>query len=70
MFRFWLSLAVFAGLVYLGSCLYSSNVAPVESVQIALDWNRFMLDAEVNTEGYRGPVEERAYAYVGLAAYE
>jgi hypothetical protein len=57
-------------LLYTGSCLYTSNVQPVESVQIALEWNHFMLDAEVNTEGYRGPVAARAYGYVGLAAYE
>lgn len=57
-------------LLYCGSCLYTSSVQPVESVQIALDWNHFMLDAEVNTEGYRGPVAARAYGYVGLAAYE
>lgn len=58
------------GLVYLGSCLYRAQIKPVESVQIALDWNRFLLDAELNTEGYRGPVAARTYGYVGLAAYE
>ena len=39
-------------------------------MQIALDWNKFLLDAELNTEGYRGPVAARTYGYVGLAAYE
>ncbi len=29
-----------------------------------------MLQAEVNTEGYRGPVAARVYGYVGLAAYQ
>jgi hypothetical protein len=48
-----------------------SNGTPSEgAVRIALDWNKFMLEAEVNTEGYRGPVAARAYGYVGLAAYE
>jgi len=51
-------------------CLYTSSVEPMESVEIALDWNRFMLDAELSTEGYRGPVAARAYGYVGLVAYE
>lgn len=56
--------------LYCGSCFYNSSVQPGGSVQIALDWNHFMLAAEVNTEGYRGPVAARAYGYVGLAAYE
>lgn len=37
---------------------------------IALDWNRYILLAETYTEGFRGPVAARAYAYTGLAAYE
>ena len=65
-----IAMGFLGGIMYLGSCLYSTSVKPVESVQIALDWNKLMLDAEVNTEGYRGPVAARAYAYVGLTAYE
>src|SRR5688572_3692614 len=69
--KIFLFVSILAGvLLYCGSCLYTSTVQPEESVQIALDWNRFILDAEVNTEGYRGPVAARAYGYVGLAAYE
>ncbi len=41
-----------------------------KSVQIAIEWNKFILNAEIETEGYRGPVAARAYGYVGLAAYE
>ncbi len=40
-----------------------------QAVQIMLDWNRFVLHAEVKTPGYRGPVAARAYGYIGLAAY-
>ncbi len=58
------------GLVYTAGCLYTTRVEPSEAVQIALEWNQLMLDAEVYTEGYRGPVAARAYGYVGLAAYE
>lgn len=38
--------------------------------ELALDWNRFMLFAETNSEGYRAPVSARTFAYIGLAAYE
>jgi hypothetical protein len=37
---------------------------------IALEWNEFILYAETHTEGFRGPVAARTYAYVNLAAYE
>jgi len=43
-----------------------SNVAN----RVVVDWNKLILAAEVNTEGYRGPVAARAYGYIGLAAYE
>ncbi len=61
---------ILAAGIFSGSCLYTSSDKKVDSVAIALDWNRFVLDAEVETEGYRGPVASRAYGYVGLAAYE
>jgi len=57
-------------LVYLVACFRTSHAAPREGVSIALDWNHFILKAEINTEGYRGPVAARAYGYIGLAAYE
>jgi len=38
--------------------------------KVVVDWNKLILAAEVNTEGYRGPVAARAYGYIGLAAYE
>ena len=41
-----------------------------DALSVILDWNKHILAAEVNTEGYRGPVAARAYGYVGLAGYE
>lgn len=35
-----------------------------------VEWNQFLLKAETHTEGYRAPVAARAFAYIGLAAYE
>ncbi len=57
-------------LVYFVACLRTSYASQQEAVSIALDWNHLILKAEINTEGYRGPVAARAYGYVGLAAYE
>ena len=37
---------------------------------IALEWYHYALQAEQETEGYRGPIAARTYAYAGLAAYE
>ena len=55
--------------LYIVSCI-REGAKPKDSVQISLDYNKFILEAEVNTEGYRGPVAARAYGYIGLAAYE
>lgn len=55
--------------LYLG-CFRNSRNKQDEEVNVALDWNKFILKAEINTEGYRGPVAARAYGYIGLAAYE
>jgi len=41
-----------------------------DGVELAVEWNKFILQAEMHTEGYRGPVAARTYGYVGLAAYE
>lgn len=57
-------------ILYIAACIHSSVTLPKEGVQIALDWNKFILEAEIATEGYRGPVAARAYAYIGVAAYE
>ncbi|HZV69139.1 MAG TPA: vanadium-dependent haloperoxidase [Saprospiraceae bacterium] len=54
---------------YILACLRNTRQVDDE-VSIALNWNQFILDAELNTEGYRGPVASRAYGYIGLAAYE
>ncbi len=37
---------------------------------VILDWNKFALLADRHTEGFRAPVAARAYAYIGLAAWE
>ncbi len=56
--------------IYLLGCLRNSHTGQHDEVSIALEWNQFILKAEINTEGYRGPVAARAYGYIGLAAYE
>ncbi|MFZ1676934.1 MAG: vanadium-dependent haloperoxidase [Saprospiraceae bacterium] len=56
-------------IMYMG-CLRNSHNGRNEEVSIALEWNQFILKAEISTEGYRGPVAARAYGYIGLAAYE
>lgn len=40
------------------------------ATEVSLEWNRLMLDLERHTPGYRPPVSARAFAYVGMAAYE
>ena len=65
--------AVLAGawiLMYIIGCYSSRKAEEVDEVAIVLDWNKFLLVAEMHTEGYRGPVASRAYGYIGLAAYE
>jgi hypothetical protein len=62
---------VIAGLcVWLFGCIQDKDARSADAVAMALDWNHFVLDAELNTEGYRGPIAARTYAYIGLAAYE
>lgn len=66
-------LAVLTGallLVYIIGCYSSRKAEEEDEVAIVLDWNKFILVAEMHTEGYRGPVVSRAYGYIGLAAYE
>ena len=67
----------FAGLLLVGvmllcwvCCKEPADANSNGAVEVALDWNKFLLTAEVSTEGYRGPVAARVYGYVGLAAYE
>ncbi len=64
-----LALALVCSAFYIVSCI-REGAKPKDSVLISLDYNKFILEAEVNTEGYRGPVAARAYGYIGLAAYE
>lgn len=56
--------------MYLLGCFSQGRQEPDTEIKLVLDWNAFMLYAETNTEGYRGPVAARAYGYIGLAAYE
>lgn len=39
------------------------------AVSLICDWYKFMLNAEVETEGFRFPIVARFYAYAGIAAY-
>ncbi len=57
-------------LIYIIGCLVEKKADSEDNVALVLDWNRFLLKAEMHTEGYRGPVTSRAYGYIGLAAYE
>ena len=41
-----------------------------QALQLVLDWNKYLLKAEVGPEGFRGPIMARMYGYIGLAAYE
>ena len=57
-------LAVLAGaliLMYSIGCYSSRKAEEEDEVAIVLDWNKFLLVAEMHTEGYRGPVASRAY---------
>lgn len=52
---------------------YHAPTAEVEENQamhLVVDWNKYILKAEVGVEGFRGPIMARMYGYVGLAAYE
>jgi hypothetical protein len=51
-------------------CSTARHTGSGNAISLVVDWNYMLLDAEVNTEGYRGPIAARAYAYIGLAAYE
>ena len=57
-------------LVVHGGCNDDPGAQGADAVTMALDWNQHILAAELNTEGYRGPIAARAYAYIAMAAYE
>lgn len=40
------------------------------AADLAIEWNRLMLDLERHTPGYRPPVSARNFAYIEMAAYE
>lgn len=74
--RFWkitVMTAIFICLTFLQNCSPEKNDEPAEhrfATEIALEWNRLMLDLERHTPGYRPPVSARTFAYVEMAAYE
>src|SRR5688572_533318 len=63
-------------LTFITACQREDNIAPVSFLtssynnEIVLKWNELILDVERYTPGYLPPVSARAYAYIGLAAYE
>lgn len=64
---------IFLGLIIFQNCAPESPAEPTEyrtAADLALEWNRLMLDLERHTPGYRPPVSARAFAYVEMAAYE
>lgn len=64
---------VFGSLVVFSGCTPEKAEEPAEyrlAADLALEWNRLLLDLERHTPGYRPPVSARAFAYVGMAAYE
>lgn len=64
-------MAITIVLAFFARDISRGGAPPAEAgLAIALDWNRFILRAEVYTEGFRAPVAARAYGYIGLAAYE
>lgn len=56
-------------LLLLGNCQSGTSDAH-RALEVVLQWNRYLLELERYTEGYRPPVASRVYAYVGLTAYE
>ncbi len=64
---------VLAGLLLLSyayGCFQAEPPKPNDEINMVLEWNRCLLEAEVVSEGHRGPIVARTYGYVGLAAYE
>lgn len=57
-------------LIYSIGCFSMQRARIRDGVGLAVEWNTFILQAEMHTEGYRGPVAARTYGYIGLAAYE
>jgi hypothetical protein len=63
-------------LLFITACKDNDNVSPEAKLtasynnEVVLKWNTLLLDVERFTPGYLPPVAARAYAYVGLAAYE
>jgi hypothetical protein len=61
------------GLVTLQNCSPEKTEESAEhrfATEIALEWNRLMLDLERHAPGYRPPMSARTFAYVEMAAYE
>ncbi len=66
-----LAIAVILAFYWLGC--YQTHPAEIEeehAIHLVVDWNKYLLKAEVGAEGFRGPIMARMYGYIGLAAYE
>lgn len=64
---------VFSSMLVFQDCTVEKAEEPAEfrlAADVALEWNRLMLDLERYTPGYRPPVSARAFAYIEMAAYE
>lgn len=64
-------------LLAMGACLclpacwlFPRGAALSDGTALSLDWNEALLLSDRYTEGFQGPVAARAFAYIGLAAYE
>ncbi|HUR30596.1 MAG TPA: phosphatase PAP2 family protein [Saprospiraceae bacterium] len=75
LFAKWSSVS-FLLLTFVTACQREENIAPVTPLassydnEIVAKWNELILDVERFTPGYLPPVSARAYAYIGLVAYE
>lgn len=73
----WL-LVTILGLALFSACQRDENPVEVDDEEltadfdheVALKWNELLLEVERFTPGYLPPVSARAFAYIGLAAYE
>jgi hypothetical protein len=67
------SILLASGLFLLSDCSADKREESSEhtlATDVALEWNRLMLDLERHTPGYRPPVSARTFAYVEMTAYE
>lgn len=75
--KYIIPIAIFLGIILLQGCSSENNSNALdfqplssETAEVALEWNKFYLEIERYTEGFRPPVSARTLSYIGLAAYE